>query len=95
VRVEQSPIWAGISPVREFFPSLSTFNDFPPTVDGILPVSLLALKSSTSSDFISTMLAGTLPDRELQDMFNDCKLSSFEISDGMCPENELLDRSTP
>jgi hypothetical protein len=81
--------------VREFFPSLSTFKDFPPVVDGMLPLSLLALKSSNSSDFISRMLAGTLPDSELQDMFNDCKVSSFEISDGIRPENELLDRSTP
>jgi hypothetical protein len=82
-------------PVREFFPSLNSLNDFPPMTVGMLPFSRLAVKSRTSSDFISKMLPGILPDIEFHDMFKDCKFCSFEISDGIIPEKALLDKSTP
>jgi len=81
-------------PVRKFFPSLNSFNDSPP-VAGMHPFSRLAVKSRTSSDFISKMLAGILPDIEFHDMFNDCKFCSLEISDGITPEKALFDKSTP
>jgi hypothetical protein len=94
INEEQFPIESGICPDSEFLSSLSSFKaKAPPISVGMLPFSLLSLKSRISNSFKSPKVPGTGPKREFFDRFKNCKLLKTPMEDAILPEKSLCDKS--
>lgn len=94
VSSEHFSIWVGILPPKKFFCSLISLSEIAPsTSEGMLPLSLLLLKSRMHKDLSSPILTGIDPEILLVDKFKTCKLLRPPIPDGSWPKNAFDDKS--